>query len=163
MGTPKWPKLEPEGPVVSHMEAQGRPRTLLDAEMGPQRAKIESQGNQKESKGSPKRVTGGAKWTPRGSWKDAACGPKINGKHKAKQRFCEVRATSSVPKGIRKMPSERPSGQRRARDSKAAPQDPSWTPKGTPREPKGTQKSYVTFAASTRRSQDKGSGGSPPL
>ena len=126
--------------MVSHMEGQGRPRRIPDAEMGPQRAQMESQGNQKESKGSPKRATGRAKWTPRGSWKDAACGPTINGKHKAKQRFCEVRAASSVPKGIRKMPSERPSGQRRAQRSQSSSPGPKLDTKRDPKRAKRKSK-----------------------
>ena len=45
---PSGQSCGPEGPVVSHMEAQGRPRRVPDAEMGSQRAHMEGQWSQKE-------------------------------------------------------------------------------------------------------------------
>ena len=58
---PSGQSWEPEEPVVSHMEAQGRPRSVPDTEMDTQRAEMESAESQKESKGAPKRPTGRAK------------------------------------------------------------------------------------------------------
>ena len=148
--------------MVSHMEAQGRPRRVPDADMGSQRAQMEGQGNQKGSKGSPKRATGGVKWSPRGSWKDAVYVPKNNGKHNGKQGFCEVRAASSVPKGVAKRPSDRPSGQERAQGSQGSSPGPNLDAIETPGVPKRILKSYGTLAASTGPSQEDSTKGSPP-
>ena len=163
MGTPKWPMLGARGTSgLPH----GRPRAPQENSRcgnGPPETQMESQGSEKESKGSPKRATGGAKKSPRGSWKDAACGPKINGKHNENKVF--VKSGQPVPsqKESERCPVREPAARGQPRDPKEAPQDPSWTPKGTPREPKGNQKSYETFAASTRPSRETSSGGSPPL
>ena len=152
MGTPKWPMLSARGTSgLPH----GRPRAPQENSRcgnGPPETQMESQGSEKESKGSPKRATGTAKKSPRGSWKDAACGPKINGKHKAKQRFCEVRAASSVPKGIRKMPSERPSGQRTAQRSQRSPPGPKLD---TKRDPKRAKRNSKKLRPSRGQYQEK--------
>ena len=143
---PSGQSWAPKGPVVSHMEAQGRPRRIPDAEMGPQRAKMESQGSQKASqgsqkgsKGSPKRAKRRAKWTPRGSWKDAACDPTINGKHKQNNGFVRFGQPAPSQKGSEKCPMIDPAARGKPRDPKEAAQDPNRTPKRTPREPVSSQ------------------------
>ena len=162
MGTPKWPMLGARGTSgLPH----GRPRAPQENSRcgnGPPETQMESQGSEKESKGSPKRATGTAKKSPRGSWKDAACGPTINGKHKAKQRFCEVRAASSVPKGIRKMPSERPSGQRRAQRSQRSSPGPKLDTKRDPKRAKRKSKKLRDVRSQYQQKPTHEFRGSPP-
>jgi len=153
----------PEGPVVSHMEGQGRPRRIPDAEMGPQKPKWRAKGakrspkaHQREPQGEQKRAQEAAGRTQRVVQQSM---------ENTKQNKGFVKFGQPVPsqKGSERCPVRDPAARGEPRGPKAAPQDPSWTPKGTPREPKGNQKSYETFAASTNRSRQPSSGGSPPL
>ena len=162
MGTPKWPMLSARGTSgLPH----GRPRAPQENSRcgnGPPETQMESQGSEKESKGSPKRATGGAKKSPRGSWKDAACGPQINGKHKAKQRF--VRFGQPVPsqKGSERCPVRDPA-------ARGEPEIPKKLPRTQVGHQKGPQESQKEIKKATALSQPVPTtakslvqGGSPP-